>query len=69
MGTMLGNGLSNYTMYSVCKQTAYRACVDVRISTCTCTYHVVFFLLLVALLDTYLVTNVLSRLGIVIKSV
>ena len=55
-------------MYSVCKQTAYRARVDVRISTCTCTYHVVFFLLLVALLDTYLVTNVLSRLGIVIKS-
>ena len=35
--------LSNYTMYSVCKQTAYRARVDVRISTCTCTYHVVFF--------------------------
>ena len=25
--------LSNYTMYSVCKQTAYRARVDVRIST------------------------------------
>ena len=62
------SSLSNYTMYSVCKQTAYRARVDVRISTCTCTYHVVFFLLLVALLDTYLVTNVLSRLGIVIKS-
>ena len=37
------SSLSNYTMYSVCKQTAYRARVDVRISTCTCTYHVVFF--------------------------
>ena len=57
-------------MYSVCKQTAL---VDVHVSTYTCIYMYMYmnnlrrsmFLLVVALLDTCLVT---SRLGIVINN-
>ena len=61
-------------MYNL-KQTAYTARVDVHFSTYThtCIYmnylRRSIFLLLVALLDTYLITNMISRLGIVIKSV
>ena len=62
-------------IYSV-KQTAYTASVHVHFSTYTCTWYMYMnylrrsiFLLLVALQDTYLVTNMISRLGIVIKSV
>ena len=58
-------------MYSVCKQTAFTDSVDVHFSTYmymnSPTTYDVFFLLLIALLDTC--TSMISRLGIVIRSV
>ena len=53
------------------KQTAYTARVHVHFSMYMYMNYLgrSIFLLLVALQDTYLVTNLISRLGIVIKSV
>ena len=57
-------------IYNV-KQTAYTARVHVHFSMYMYMNYLgrSIFLLLVALQDTYLVTNLISRLGIVIKSV